>query len=85
MSRQCCKSAERSPLHDAKTIEALFEAAGVADWDATLVENGIDSLKLAQLIKVTSPPFHSSLITSLPGIDPARGSHRPGTNFFRFS
>ena len=50
--RVACKSAQRSALHDAKTIEALFEAAGVADWDASLTENGLDSLKLTQLMKV---------------------------------
>jgi hypothetical protein len=27
---EACKSAKRSELHNAKTIEALFEAAGVA-------------------------------------------------------
>ena len=62
LSLKCCKSAERSALHDAQTIKALFEAAGVADWDATLVENGIDSLKLVQLFKVTSTPYLPRLI-----------------------
>ena len=30
----------------------LFERAGVADWNASLTENGLDSLRLTQLIKV---------------------------------
>ena len=42
-------------------MKALFEAAGVADLDATLVANGINLLKLVQLIKVTRPPYPSRL------------------------
>ena len=73
-----CTSPARSKLHDAKTLEALFTAAGVEvrptpggppqlklqiinhrtccqDWDASLTENGLDSVKLTQLIKVHTP------------------------------
>ena len=52
---EACKSAQRSSLHDATTLAALFEVAGVADWNASLTENGLDSLKLTQLIKVPAP------------------------------
>ena len=73
------KSSQRSSLHDARTLDALFEAAGVADWDASLTENGLDSLKLTELIKVhASEPVPSALAAGLHTLCP-----EPSTNGVR--
>lgn len=50
--------AERSALDSAHSLEELFVRAGVAEWDATLMENGIDSLKLSELAQTASDRFN---------------------------
>ena len=45
----------------------MFERAGVADWNDSLTENGLDSLKLTQLIKVHAlPPATLSFLVAEP-------------------
>uniref|UniRef100_A0A0G4F6Y5 Carrier domain-containing protein n=1 Tax=Chromera velia CCMP2878 TaxID=1169474 RepID=A0A0G4F6Y5_9ALVE len=48
---------ERTELDGATSLEALFKAAGVSDWDETLAANGIDSLKLTQLVQTAQEKF----------------------------